>query len=111
MGDTLRGLDALHLASALADRSALTAFVAYDARLQVGAGGRVADRCPRHLAVRFAPVLQPTTLCDVRSFLTCWSGPPSVGAAAAKGSTRRYCTVSTSEPHVLIEAMLSMLPE
>jgi uncharacterized protein len=36
-GDTLRSLDALHLASALAVRSALTAFVAYDARLQLEA--------------------------------------------------------------------------
>ena len=36
-GDTLRSLDALHLASALAVRTALTAFVAYDTRLQLGA--------------------------------------------------------------------------
>lgn len=36
-GDALRSLDALHLASALAVRTALTAFVAYDLRLQAGA--------------------------------------------------------------------------
>lgn len=36
-GDTLRSLDALHLASALAVRTALTAFVAYDMRLQLEA--------------------------------------------------------------------------
>jgi hypothetical protein len=36
-GETLRSLDALHLASALAVRTALEAFVAYDTRLQSGA--------------------------------------------------------------------------
>ena len=36
-GDALRSLDALHLASALAVRAALTAFIAYDLRLQAGA--------------------------------------------------------------------------
>ena len=36
-GDSLRSLDAIHLASALAVRTALTAFVAYDLRLQAGA--------------------------------------------------------------------------
>ncbi len=36
-GDALRSLDALHLASALAVRTAMTAFVAYDLRLQAGA--------------------------------------------------------------------------
>ena len=37
-GETLRSLDALHLASALAVRTALEAFIAYDTRLQAGAG-------------------------------------------------------------------------
>ncbi|MGA2837625.1 MAG: type II toxin-antitoxin system VapC family toxin [Acidimicrobiales bacterium] len=36
-GETLRSLDALHLASALAVRTALEVFVAYDTRLQSGA--------------------------------------------------------------------------
>ena len=36
-GDAFHSLDALHLASALAVRTALTAFVAYDLRLQAGA--------------------------------------------------------------------------
>ena len=55
-GDALRSLDALHLASALAVRTALTAFVAYDLRLQAGA------------AVAGLPTIAPGASCPVQIF-------------------------------------------